>query len=51
MIMPKFTGPDLVASAGDKVARPVSKMVIVNEHFQNPNYKNVLLLEKLFLFH
>jgi len=41
MIMPRFTGPDVVASAGDKVAHPVSKMVIVNEHFQNPNYKNI----------
>jgi len=41
MIMPRFTGPDVVASAGDKVAHPVSKMVIVNEFFQNPNYKNV----------
>ncbi len=41
MIMPRFMGPDVVASAGDKVANPANKMVIVNRCFQNPTYKNI----------
>ncbi len=41
MFMPRFMGPDVVASAGDKVANPVNKMVVVNRCFQNPNYKNI----------
>ncbi len=31
----------MVASAGDKVANPANKMVIVNRFFQNPTYKNI----------
>ncbi|SHK45835.1 NAD(P)/FAD-dependent oxidoreductase [Thermocrinis minervae] len=41
MIMPRFMGTDVVASAGDKVANPANKMVIVNRCFQNPTYKNI----------
>ena len=41
MFMPRFQGPDVVASAGDKVANPMNKMVIVNRCFQNPTYKNI----------
>ena len=41
MFMPRFQGPDVVASAGDKVANPANKMVIVNRCFQNPTYKNI----------
>ena len=41
MLMPRFMGPDVVASAGDKVANPANKMVIVNRCFQNPTYKNI----------
>ncbi|NPA41452.1 MAG: FAD-dependent oxidoreductase [Aquificae bacterium] len=41
MFMPRFMGPDVVASAGDKVANPMNKMVIVNRCFQNPTYKNI----------
>jgi len=41
MLMPRFMGPDVVASAGDKVANPANKMVIVNKCFQNPTYKNI----------
>ncbi len=41
MIMPRFMGPEVVASAGDKVANPANKMVIVNKCFQNPTYKNI----------
>jgi len=31
--MPRFMGPEVVASAGDKVANPANKMVIVNRCF------------------
>jgi len=31
MLMPRFMGPEVVASAGDKVANPADKMVIVNK--------------------
>lgn len=41
MIMPRFMGPSVVESAGDKVASPTNKMVIVNKCFQNPTYKNI----------
>jgi len=41
MIMPRFMGPEVVASAGEKVANPANKMVIVNRCFQNPTYKNI----------
>ena len=41
MFMPRFEGPDFVASAGNKVANPKNKMVIVNRCFQNPTYKNL----------
>ncbi len=41
MFMPRFQGPEVVASAGDKVANPMNKMVIVNRCFQNPTYKNI----------
>ena len=41
MLMPRFMGPEVVASAGDKVANPANKMVIVNRCFQNPTYKNI----------
>ena len=41
MFMPRFQGTDLVASAGDKVANPANKMVIVNRCFQNPTYGNI----------
>jgi len=41
MFMPRFQGPEVVASAGDKVANPANKMVIVNRCFQNPTYKNI----------
>ncbi len=41
MLMPRFMGPEVVASAGDKVANPPNKMVIVNRCFQNPTYKNI----------
>lgn len=41
MLMAKFMGPEVVASAGDKVANPANKMVIVNRCFQNPTYKNI----------
>ena len=41
MLMPRFEGPEVVASAGDKVANPKNKMVIVNRCFQNPTYKNI----------
>ncbi|MFN4220275.1 MAG: NAD(P)/FAD-dependent oxidoreductase [bacterium] len=41
MIMPKFSGTDVVASAGDKLANPNNKMVIVNKCFNNPTYKNI----------
>jgi len=34
-------GPEVVVSAGDKVANPANKMVIVNKCFQNPTYKNI----------
>ena len=34
-------GPEVVVSAGDKVANPANKMVIVNRCFQNPTYKNI----------
>ncbi len=41
MLMPRFMGPDVVASAGDKVANPMNKMVIVDRCFRNPTYKNI----------
>ncbi|WP_448587269.1 NAD(P)/FAD-dependent oxidoreductase [Thermocrinis sp.] len=41
MLMPRFMGPDVVASAGDKVANPANKMVLVNKCFQNPTYQNI----------
>jgi len=41
MFMPRFQGPEVVASAGDKVANPMNKMVLVNRCFQNPTYKNI----------
>ncbi len=41
MFMPRFQGPEVVASAGEKVANPMNKMVIVNRCFQNPTYKNI----------
>jgi sulfide:quinone oxidoreductase len=41
MLMPRFMGPEVVESAGDKVANPANKMVIVNKCFQNPTYKNI----------
>lgn len=41
MIMPRFMGPEVVASAGDKVANPANKMVIVNRCFQNPTFRNI----------
>lgn len=41
MFMPRFEGPDVVASAGDKVANPANRLVIVNRCFQNPTYRNV----------
>ncbi len=41
MIMPRFAGPDVVLSAGDKVASPVNGMVLVNRCFQNPTYGNI----------
>ncbi len=41
MLMPRFYGPDVVASAGDKVANPQNNMVIVNRCFQNPTYGNI----------
>ncbi|MFZ8861656.1 MAG: hypothetical protein ACO2PP_14310 [Thermocrinis sp.] len=41
MLMPRFMGPEVVASAGDKVANPANRMVIANRCFQNPTYKNI----------
>jgi len=41
MFMPRFQGPEVVASAGDKVANPANKMLLVNRCFQNPTYKNI----------
>ncbi|RLJ71293.1 sulfide-quinone oxidoreductase [Hydrogenivirga caldilitoris] len=41
MFMPRFQGPEVVASAGDEVANPMNKMVIVNRCFQNPTYRNI----------
>ncbi len=41
MLMPKFAGPEVVLSAGSKVAHPKNGMVIVNKCFQNPSYGNV----------
>ncbi len=41
MIMPRFLGTDVVASAGEKVANPANKMVIVDRCFRNPTYKNI----------
>ena len=41
MIMPRFAGPDVVASAGEKVANPKNHMVIVNRCMQNPTYGNI----------
>ncbi|MDW8434212.1 MAG: FAD-dependent oxidoreductase [Aquificaceae bacterium] len=41
MLMPRFMGPEVVQSAGDKVANPANKMVLVNKCFQNPTYKNI----------
>lgn len=41
MLMPSFMGTDVVASAGDKVANPANKMVIVDKCFNNPNYRNI----------
>ena len=41
MLMPSFMGTDVVASAGDKVANPANKMVIVDKCFNNPTYKNI----------
>lgn len=41
MLMPRFNGPEVVETAGDKVANPVNKMVMVNKAFQNEEYKNI----------
>jgi len=41
MFMPRFEGPDVVASAGEKIAHPKNKMLIVNRCFQNPTYSNI----------
>ncbi|MCS7171079.1 MAG: FAD-dependent oxidoreductase [Aquificaceae bacterium] len=41
MLMPRFMGPEVVQSAGEKVANPTNKMVVVNKCFQNPTYKNI----------
>ncbi len=41
MLMPRFTGPEVVESAGDKVAHSVNKMVMVNQAYQNETYKNI----------
>ncbi|MDW8293763.1 MAG: FAD-dependent oxidoreductase [Aquificaceae bacterium] len=41
MLMPRFMGPEVVQSAGEKVANPANKMVLVNRCFQNPTYKNI----------
>ncbi|MDQ7081816.1 MAG: FAD-dependent oxidoreductase [Aquificota bacterium] len=41
MIMPRFAGPDVVVSAGDKVAHPKNGMVTVNRCLQNPTYSNI----------
>jgi len=41
MFMPRFEGPHAVASAGDKLANPRNKMLVVNRCFQNPTYRNL----------
>ncbi len=41
MFMPRFEGPEVVASGGDKLANPKNRMLIVNRCFQNPTYRNV----------
>ncbi len=41
MFMPRFEGPQVVASGGDKLANPKNRMLVVNRCFQNPAYRNI----------
>jgi sulfide:quinone oxidoreductase len=41
MVMPRFAGPEVVVSAGEKVAHPSNGMVVVNRCLQNPSYGNI----------
>jgi sulfide:quinone oxidoreductase len=41
MFMPRFSGPDVVSTAGEQVANPTNKMVIVDKCFQNPTFRNI----------